>query len=152
MRNSDVISGIFWIVVGFLLTFLSTHYEIGSLIQPGSGFLPLSLGILIILLSCVVLVQARKSFRPTQTAPFSIPRSGWKKVALAVFILLLAIFMFERIGYLLTIFFLIVFLMVGTGRQTWRTVLLVALFSTAGVYVVFVLLLKQMYPRGFLGI
>lgn len=66
--------------------------------------------------------------------------------------LLLAIFFFEKIGYLFTFFLLIIFLTRGTGPQSWRKILLIAFLSTLGVYLVFVLLLEQPLPRGLLGI
>ena len=43
-------------------------------------------------------------------------------------------------------------LMAGAGLQSWKRILLVAFFSALGVYLVFVLLLQQPLPRGFLGL
>lgn len=152
MKYSDLMSGIFWIAVGLLLSVWSTTYQIGSLTQPGSGFFPLGLGLLLIFLSIILLLQARKSSLAPQLVPSSHPAGGWKKVAYTLLVLLLATFLFEKIGYLFTIFLLITFLIYGAGSRNWKTILLVAFFSVTGVYLVFVLLLKQLYPRGLLGI
>jgi len=73
-------------------------------------------------------------------------------VAFTVAILLIGLFVFETMGHLLTFFLLIVFLMRGTERQSWKKILLVAFCSAMGVYLVFVLLLKQPLPQGWLGI
>ena len=152
MKYSDFISGIFWIAIGILLTLWSTRYEFGSIIQLGPGFLPLTLGILLIFLSILLLGQAFKSSLNVQTVTAPSVRGAWKKVVYAVLILLLATFMFEKIGYLLTLFLMIILLMWGAALRTWKTILLVAFISAIGVYLVFVLLLKQPLPRGILGI
>jgi len=152
MKYSDFISGIFWIAVGILLTLWSARYEFGNIIQPGPGFLPLTLGILLILLSIILLGQAMKVSPNRQTVTASSARGAWKKVVYAVLILLLTTFIFEKIGYLITIFLMIIFLMWGAALRSWKTILLVAFVSAIGVYLVFVVLLKQPLPSGILRI
>jgi hypothetical protein len=154
MKSSDLISVIFWLVVGLLLSFWSTRYQIGSLAQPGPGFYPLGLGILLIFFSLTLLGQGIRSPQATKkAAPSSFSVSGgWKRVAYVVLVLVLLAFFFETIGYLLTFFLLIMLLMAGAGLQSWKRILLVAFFSALGIYLVFVLLLQQPLPRGVLGL
>jgi hypothetical protein len=154
MKSSDLISVIFWLVVGLLLSFWSTRYQIGSLTQPGPGFYPLGLGILLIFFSLILLGQGIRSPQATKkAAPSSFSVSGgWKRVAYVVLVLVLLAFFFETIGYLLTFFLLIMLLMAGAGLQSWKRILLVAFFSALGIYLVFVLLLQQPLPRGVLGL
>lgn len=152
MKYSNLISGIFWLTFGFLLSFWSTRYQIWSLTEPGSGFFPLALGLLLILFSTILLLQAKKSSLAPQKILPSYTRGGSKRVGYTFLILFLGNFLFEKIGCLFTIFLMIIFLMYGAGSRSWKTILLVAFFSVVGVYLVFVLLLKQLYPRGPLGI
>jgi hypothetical protein len=152
MKYAHYIGVIFWLAVGLLLSLWSLSYNIGTLSQPGPGFYPLGLGILLIFFSLILLGQGIRSSPETKkTPPFSVS-GGWKRVAYAVLILLLLTFLYERIGYLLTFFLLIMLLMAGAGPQSWRRIILVALFSALGVYLVFVRLLQQPLPRGFLGV
>ena len=152
MKYAHFISVIFWLALGLLLSLWSLSYNIGTLTQPGPGFYPLGLGILLILFSLTLLVQGIRSSPTTKkVSPFSVS-GGWKKVAYAVLVLLLLTFFFETIGYLLTFFLLIMLLMAGAGMRSWKRILLAAFFSALGVYLVFVLLLKQPLPRGFLGV
>jgi ABC-type polysaccharide/polyol phosphate export permease len=84
---------------------------------------------------------------------FPITFGGLKKVAFTILILLLAALLFETIGYFLTVFLLIVFLMmVGTELKSWKKIIITALLTAIGVYIVFVLLLEQPFPRGLLRI
>ncbi len=153
IKNPDLISGIFWGIVGLLFSVWSFTYPLWSLHQPGPGLFPLVLGILLIFLSFVLLLgQVRKRFLSKEKVHSLSMPGGWKRVAYAVFVLLLAIFLFEKMGYLLTFFLLIISLMLGEGFRNRKTLLLLGLIGALGVYFIFVLLLKQELPRGFLGI
>jgi len=152
MKYRDIIGGLFWLGVGVLFFVWSTRYPRGSLRQPGPGFIPAALGILLVLLSLMLLGRAVKTFAIAQRQPPSSPFRNWRKVAFTVAILLIGLFVFETMGHLLTFFLLIVFLMRGTERESWKKILLVAFCSAMGVYLVFVLLLKQPLPQGWLGI
>lgn len=151
MKSPDSTSGVFWLCLGLVIALWSTVYRIGNLAEPGPGFLPLILGILLILLSLVLLVQAKKPSKTPAPAP-PILQGGWKKVLYTLFVLVLATFLFEPLGYLLTFFLLLILLIRGAGPQRWRTTLLIALFSALIIYLIFVLLLKQPLPKGLWGI
>ena len=148
MKSPDLISGIFWLVIGLILSLWSTRYQFGSFLQPGPGFLPLILGFLLIFLSLVLLSKVKKVSSPAK--PSSPAR--WGKVAYTVVILLATTFVFERIGYVITFFLLMLLLMRAGGLSSWRKGLLIAFGTVVGVYLIFVLLLQQQLPRGFLGI
>jgi hypothetical protein len=154
MIYSHFIGGIFWLVFGFLLSIWSTNYHIGSLLNPGPGFLPLALGLILILLSFILLFLglAKKPSIVKETVQLSFLPGGWKKVAYTVLILLFATFLFEPIGYLITIFLFIVFLMLGAEFKSWKKIIITALLTALGVYLVFVLFLEQPLPRGLLRI
>jgi putative tricarboxylic transport membrane protein len=150
MKHRDLISGIFWLAVGMILTLWSTRYTVGSIVEPGPGFLPLGLGILLIFLSIIVLLGARKSSPAAKVPSPSSAGGEWKRVAYAVLVMIVTASFFEKVGYLITFFLLVMLLMAGAGGQSWKRILLVALFTAAGVYLVFVLLLEQPLPSGIL--
>lgn len=152
MKFSDLTGGIFGLVIGLLLSIWSMSYKIGSFVQPGPGLYPLVLGMLLIFFSIIFLIQGIRSSAAMRKMSLFPISGGWKKVAYTVLILLLATFFYETIGYLLTFFLFMMLLMKGAGSQTWKRALLVAFFSALGVYLVFVLLLRQPLPRGFLGV
>jgi hypothetical protein len=155
MRYSDFVSGLFWLIVGLLLSIWSlTTYEVGILTRPGPGYLPLALGIIIILLSLILLFgHWKKRASPTKKTALSSPtHSRWKKMVYTVVVLLATGFFFETLGYLITIFLLIALLMMGAEPQSWKKALITAFLTTLGVYLIFVLLLEQPLPRGFLGV
>ncbi|MFB3883880.1 MAG: tripartite tricarboxylate transporter TctB family protein [Thermodesulfobacteriota bacterium] len=151
--HQNLIASIFWLMIGLLLSIWSTRYQVGGLLQPGPGFLPFGLGLALIFLSVFLFLrEAREHPTTAHEAPIPSLARGRKKMAYTVLILLLVTFLFEKIGYLFTIFFFISSLMWGVTSRGWRTILLVALCSTLCIYFLFVLLLKQQLPIGPLGV
>ena len=152
MKYSEIIGGIFWLIFGSIVTVLATGYQIGSVTQPGPGFLPLGVGVLLIFFSLVILGQGLKSLKNLQAVvPFSKP-GGLKKVAYIASILLVLGFFFEELGLLITVFLLLALSMVVAELKSWKKIIFMALVTTLGVYILFVLLLSQQLPRGFLNI
>jgi hypothetical protein len=151
--HKAIFTGVFWLAIGLFLAICSTSYEIGSLLQPGPGSYPLLLGLLLIALSLKLLLSDRlqkHSSDKENTSPLSTS-AGWKRVLVIVLILIVAAFCFETIGYLLTFFFMVMFLMISARSKNWRQILLTSFLSALGVYLVFVLLLKQPLPIGRIG-
>ena len=152
MKYSEIIGGVFWLIFGSIVTILATGYQIGSVTQPGPGFLPLGVGLLLIVFSLVILGQGLKSFKKIETVvPFSKP-GGLKKVAYIGSILLVLAFLFEEMGFFITVFLLIALSMLEAELKSWRRIIFIALATALGVYILFVLLLSQQLPRGFLRI
>jgi putative tricarboxylic transport membrane protein len=151
MKRHEIISSLFWLIVGLVLTILSATYPLGDFSQPGTGFLPLGLGILLIIFSVVLLVKAlRFSADKGQKVPLFTAQS--KKVLYAVVVFVAAVFSFEKVGYLLTFLFLGVLVTTVTRWMTWKASIVFAVLSVLGIYVIFVWLLKQPLPTGFLGV
>lgn len=152
MKYSETIGGIFWLLFGIIFTILATGYQIGSVTQPGPGFLPFGVGLLLIFFSLIILAQGLNSLKNIgQVVPFSRP-GGLKKVAYIVSILLALAFLFEQIGYLIAVFLLIALCMLVDELKSWKRIIGIALATALGVYILFVLLLSQQLPRGLLGI
>ena len=148
MKRSNLFSGIFWGAFGVLLFFWATRYEIRSLTNPGPGFWPLILGVLLVLLSLILLLGKRQgSSLIVHKTPVHM---GYSRVICTVFIFLIAIYIFEKVGYLLTVFFFVVSLMWGVGVKSWKRIAFTAFLSSLGVFFLFVFLLKQPLPKGLL--
>ena len=150
MRQREITGSLFWLVIGLILTIWSATYPLGNLAQPGTGFLPLGLGILLLIFSTVLLLRAIRSGALGKEKVSIIPKR-WPNLVLTVFILLASVFLFETVGYLLVFFVLALVLPLLAGQITLKRSFIFAMLSAAGVYVIFVWLLKQPLPTGFLG-
>ena len=153
IKHRDTISALFWFIIGLgfsIWTLMS--YQIGGLLKPQPGFFPLALGIFLMILSLILFFGR---MRKTPDIGLKVDNNNgfaqWKNVAFTALVLFIAAIMLERVGYLITFFLMIVFLVKGGGQRTWATILLTGLFTTAGVYIVFILILKQPLPGGLIG-
>ena len=151
MKHSDLIVKIIWLVIGLLLSVGAYLYPIGSIVQPGSGFFPFIMGLLLIFLSLILLLSGRAK-NATSNSQEAQPLFGkWKEVGFTILIMLLATFFFEMLGYLITLFLLTFILMFKSRTLNWKKILFITIGSVAGIYIVFVLLLKQNLPVGLLN-
>jgi hypothetical protein len=150
MERKDLTSGIFFLSLGILFSLWSSSYQIGSFAQPGPGLLPLMLGILLIFFSLILVARGVRAYRSQKKGSVVSLPDSWKRIAYTLVVLLFATVLFEKAGYLLTIFLFIVFLMLWTEWRNIKKVILTAFLTTLAVYLVFVLLLKQPFPVGLL--
>ena len=95
--RADHAAGAFFVAFGLLVFAISTDLPFGNLSLPGSGFLPFILAALTILFGVVLMVRAGES-KPFATL-------SWHDAihaALVVAITAVAIYLFERLGFLTT--------------------------------------------------
>ncbi len=150
MKTRELISSVFWLLAGVLLTGMAATYPLGNFSQPGPGFLPFGLGILLIIFAAVLLLR-RVRLMPSTGEKFRMFSRNGKKVVLTVVTLLLSVALFETIGYILTFLFLGLSLTIITRWLSLRTSIIFTVLTVIGIYLVFVWLLKQPLPPGVLG-
>jgi putative tricarboxylic transport membrane protein len=155
MRYRNLIGGLFWMVVGVVFCAGGWEYGIlrGSI--PGAGFFPFMASIVLIALSMGVSIT---SLWPETTKDicfdggekfFACPDS-WKRILLALAGLLFFWQGLSYLGFLLTTFIFIIFLLRFIEPQRWVTVLTTAILTTGIAYIVFRILLKVRLPAGIL--
>jgi putative tricarboxylic transport membrane protein len=115
--------------------------------QPGSGFMPLGLGIVLAILSAVLFFQNRA--RDEQRVPFWQPRA-WVQPLVAVAITAVFIVVFDDIGAITSVAVLVAGWLWLVGRKRLVVAAVTGLLTGAAVYVVFARLLQTPFPRGLL--
>jgi putative tricarboxylic transport membrane protein len=136
----------------FFLIALGSLYEalklpFGRTNAPGAGFFPAVLAALLAVVSLIGLIAA---FRDASEQKISEPRLVWKKIILTVTALLAFAFIFEYVGYLVTTFLFVAFLLRIVERKSWAQTGAVALSASLVSYIIFGLLLGAPLPAGFL--
>ncbi len=104
---------------------------------PGNGFFPFWLGIVFVALSVIWLGQVSLRPLPVSNTPLLPSRAGVWRVgsilgALALFILLVS-----SVGFQLSMFGLLLFLLTALGRQNLLLTFVVSITGSFGVYYVF---------------
>ena len=130
--RSDQVSGLMLLVLAFYVGWENRAYPIGTLQEPGPGYVPLLLAVFLGVTGLLIALRGGKS------APLASIR--WTETSRAVVILAacgVALFALERIGYRLTVIALLVFFLGVIERRRPLPVAMVALgFGLASYYVV----------------
>lgn len=151
MRNSDRISGLFWLAVSLFMCFKSFQVGVGTIRSPGAGFLPFWAGVILALLT-VFLITKDLTHKEDSGQEIPIGRVGdWVRILLFFLFVCLYVFFLQRIGYLLSTFGLM-FCLLGMSEKTrwWIRALFSLIISTA-TYLVFNSWLGVQLPAGILG-
>jgi hypothetical protein len=140
--GSDHLSGTLLFVLALFILWQNRAYPIGTLTEPGAGFLPLFLVIAFAITSALI------AWYGTDALP--VKDIGWGEAPRAIAILVacgIAASVFEWLGYRLTIFALLVFLLGVVERKPILIVLSVAVCFSLLSYFVFFNLLDVQLPR-----
>ena len=152
MKRTRILSAVggafFWVVVGVLACYGANQLGRGSVAEPGAGFIFFWSGLVLMILSLIVLAD---SIRSSEDAVREIPRINWPKIVLVLFSLLLYAFFLERLGFVLTTFVLMSFLLGCIEGTGWLRSLGVASAAALTSYAMFELWLKIRLPRGIFG-
>ncbi|HEY6368775.1 MAG TPA: tripartite tricarboxylate transporter TctB family protein, partial [Candidatus Binatia bacterium] len=94
-----VSSALFWIALGILVCYEATRLGLGSVTEPGSGFIFFWLGLILVILSLAALAE---SLRSSEEIVQETREMNWIKITLVLLSLLLYAFFLERLGFVLT--------------------------------------------------
>lgn len=149
MRRHDLLSSSIFFALGFAVILYAPTYELGNFGTPGSGLMPFINGLLICFFSMVTFVQAYVK----RAAPV---RELWGRVRFGqlifvVITLILYTLFLDKIGFLVSTFFLILLLIRFVDPLPWLTSLLGSGLASILSYLLFETWLKAQLPRGILG-
>jgi hypothetical protein len=141
--RSDLVAGVVIVLVALLVGWENRAYPIGSLAEPGPGYMPLLIAAALGAFGLLIALRAGAS--PLfNTIDWSESRRG--------IVMLIAcgaaVFALERVGYRLTMIVLLVFMLGVVERKRPLATVLVACGFAFLSYFLFATLLKVQLPRG----
>jgi hypothetical protein len=146
LTDSEVIAGLFWLAVGILFAAGGMMMSLGSLRNPGPGFLPLMMALLLVAFSLVIL--ARRAPGPARV----LKKTQWKSQTALVAAVFLYGLLLNLAGFLFSTFvlMLVLFGLSFEGKCSWWRVLCYAAATAFIGWLVFSVTLKVPFPRGHL--
>ena len=137
-------SGLFFFGLSLLVLWESFRVELGTLKEPGSGFLSLCAGLAFGALSLVLI------FRGWRVRDIQGPHS--RRVILALASLFVYSLVLDMVGFVVASFFLVgILFRLGQPRPWWFLIGVSALVTFLS-YLIFGVFLHVYFPRGFFGI
>ena len=146
LDNAELWAGLFWLALGIFVTLAGRDLVTGTLVAPGSGFLPFWAGLLMCGLALAVVAGAARHGGPAIASLWAGTR--WPKVLLIVASLAAYATVLDMVGFLLATVPLMLVLLRGIDPVRWRTALPIAVVSTLGVWWVLKRLLLIQLPAG----
>ena len=140
--GADAIGSLFWLVVGIFFAIEGIRLNVGTLKNPGPGFLPAVMAILLALFSLFILIKGL----PKSKAP--LPRISWKRQLLAVVSVFFYIFLLEFFDFLLSTFifmFILFGILIKEGNR-WPKVLLYSAAVAVAAWIVFYVAIRIPFP------
>ena len=151
MDRRELLGGLFWLGISVFVCLKSIGLDLGTFNSPGPGFFPFWSSLVMGVFAVFLLVGAYLYKRKTKITDLW-KGIGWKKVIGVLFSLFLYPLVLPRVGYLISTFALIAFLLGSMERSKAWVGGIGALIVTLASYVVFYILLGVRLPRGLFGL
>lgn len=150
MDRKHVISGSLWLAVSLFVAFMAVDLGLGTLTQPGSGFIFFCSSVGLGVLSVILIIKS--VLRKGEATPLMDGWKGlkWGNAVLAIGILFFYALILDELGFILSTFLLMTVLF-GLGRSRYWVVIASAVMTTILSFVIFGYFLGVRLPKGILG-
>ncbi len=147
--KADRASSLFWMAIGLGFIYGSVRLGLGTLGEPGSGFLSFVAGICLTLMALILFIH---SFIREKALPDKISAlwqgMKWHRSVMIALVLLGYILGLESIGFILCSLILIFLMLRVLEKYSWGKSILISVMASAFSYLIFSVLLKVMLPKG----
>ena len=153
MERYDRIISLIWIALGIGQCMESwVLLGLGSVSEPGTGFMPFVVGLVIIVLSVILLLESSIEVKKNPRRKVSLwSDTHWRRVIYIVILLLAYALLLPKLGYLIATFLVLVFLLKSGEPIKWPAAIIVGILTSTISYLVFGIWLSVSFPGGILS-
>jgi putative tricarboxylic transport membrane protein len=152
LKIYDVYSALFLTILSTGACILAYRLRLGSIHNPGAGLIPFGVAALLGFMSIGLLLRGLLRSTVGSQSEGIFKGVEWRGVVLTLCGLLGYGAVFNRLGFRLSTFFLMLLFIGGVGRQKWWLAFTVSLFTVVCAYLIFVVWLRCPFPAGPFGI
>ena len=143
IRNKkDFGAGIMYMLIGLFFAIIATGYKMGTAAKMGPGYFPFWLGALLTALGFFVLLKSMSSKNTKE----NIGGWNWKIVVWIAGSVVLYGLLLPTLGFMLSIFILVLVSASASHEFTWKSTVLNAIFLVTFTYLAFVQGLNLQFP------
>jgi len=152
MKRPYQVTGTLLFVFAAFMVWESLRLRYYTMIGPGPGFFSLWISLFLGLLAAIMFYQA--TFKSSDPMPddFIPPKVGYLRICAVIGALFFIVVTMEFLGFRISIFVFLLFLLLVLGRQKVLLTLFVSLGFSWGLFYVFTKMLKVPLPVGVFGI
>jgi len=149
-RTFDQASSLFWLLVSVSVFVESIRLGIGTLHNPGMGFLTFGASGILGILSLALFIQA--SLRKAETkAPPLFAGILWQRILFVLMVLVVYSSVMPMLGYLISTFLLMILLLGVLEKKNFGLVFISSFLVTLMTYLIFSKWLNCQFPDGLFG-
>lgn len=148
MKKTERIQSLIWGLFGLYITFEGVHLKLGTPRAPKPGFLIFWMGMIIMILSTAFFLQSFSAVPEEKKIRWK--GRQWPKGIRLMLALFIYAAVFHWLGFILSTFFLLLFLFKGLEPQRWGIALLLSAVTITICYLVFSVFLELQFPPGLL--
>ena len=154
MNRDEIIVGVVIFLFGGITTLLSLRMPVGTFRMGGPGLFPLCLGIILMILSGAFILKTSLQGREEQSQRSTSIESSASPLPMILFLgtMVLSALFFNKLGYPLVSFLLMLSLLRILGMKRWNMNVLISTVTSAGSYFLFVQWLNIPMPKGWIGL
>jgi putative tricarboxylic transport membrane protein len=150
--NAQRLGSLFWLAIGLISIYGSLLLGLGTLHEPGSGFLSFLAGCFMCIMAVVVLVQSFIQGQEIQAKLASLWEGvNWRRPMIITVLVLGFVLFLEKLGFILSSFLLLFILLKSVEKFSWSKAILIPVLTMGCTYLIFDFFLKATLPKGFLG-
>ncbi len=147
MRRVDK-SAVFLLALGIFIIFEARNMGVGSFSRPGAGLFPLLSGVVLLTMSLIILFMSIR--KKMSKSPEDGEGRNVSSVLYVLGTLLFFRFILPVLGYNLTAFIVLAFLIKIVGGHRWFPTIVWSIIFTSISYLLFVRWLMVQFPKGIL--
>ena len=151
MGKLDRISGSFWFLFSLFISYQSYKLGLGTVNQPGPGFLFFWTGIVVAMLAITVIIKSLGKQGEEEAKDQAFGKKSVTKVVLVLVALFVYALVLEWLGFFVSTLLLFMFLLGFIERKKWWFAVLVSCAVTLCSYLIFETGLQSQLPKGILG-
>lgn len=149
MKTYDQVSSGFWLLISLAVFVESIRLGIGTLHNPGRGFLTFGTSGILGILSLILFAQA--SIRKEEVPSESLFAGKWQRILFVLIVLAFYSWSMPILGYLISTFVLMTLLFWVLEKKKIGWVFVSSFLSTGVTYLVFSKWLNCQFPDGLFG-
>ena len=146
LNNSEIWGGVIGFALGVFVIWSGIKLKIGTINDPGSGYVPFYTGILMCIFSIAIIYAALKYGGPTFKSLWAGTR--WTKPVLVIACLVIFSLLLDRVGFLLSAIPLMFVLLRVVDPVRWVLTIPIAILTPLGAWWVLKHLLHIQLPAG----
>lgn len=150
--NAERVGSLFWFILAAAAVYGSLDLGLGSMGQPGSGFLTFVAGAFVALMAIIIFVQSYRSDPVSQKRVAELWKGvKWQRAIVITILIAVFIMVFETLGFFICSFALLFSIMKWLEGLDWKTSVLVPAVTIGCTYLLFKTVLKISLPAGIFG-